>query len=74
MLSLGGPYKIVLRRLKFDRGRGVQQTQKLGPLRKSDNRLRVHIITVRTTGQCAFLHDLLVFFHVDGCIYHVEGQ
>ncbi len=33
-----GPYKVVLRWLKFDRG-GVQQTRKLEPLQKSDNRL-----------------------------------
>ncbi len=37
-MSLRGPYKVVLMWLKFDRG-GVQQTRKLEPLQKSDNRL-----------------------------------
>ncbi len=43
MLSLRGPYKVVLRWLKFDRGAGVQQTRKLEPLQKSDNRLAVKL-------------------------------
>ena len=45
-MSLWRPYKVVLRWLKFYQGGGVQQTQKLETLQKSDNQLQLFFAIV----------------------------
>ncbi len=65
-MALRGPYKVVLRWLKFDRGGGVQQTQKLEPLQKSDNRLSPG----RRTCEMDDIEDSCAFFS----FYAAQGQ